>query len=84
MGQRDTTTNISGPATTDAAASPLEGGWADVAEMARRLAPISPVRGRGHTPWRLCRTCSARRSGSIVGKWQKPAARRPRMAARTC
>lgn len=39
MGQRDTTTNISGPATTNATASPLEGGRADVAEMARRLAP---------------------------------------------
>jgi SRSO17 transposase len=39
MRQRDTTTKISCPATTDATASTIEGGRAYVADMARRLAP---------------------------------------------
>lgn len=39
MRQRDTTTKISCPTTTDAAASTIEGGRAYVADMARRLAP---------------------------------------------
>jgi hypothetical protein len=50
MRQRDTATDISGPASIEATASPIAGGRAYVTEMARRLAPYcarSQSRDRG-------------------------------------
>jgi hypothetical protein len=42
---------------TDATASTIAGGQASMADLARRLTPLSPARSPGTESWRICAAC---------------------------